>query len=99
MSALARVVVMMGLHLSVGEADQALTSTVRVRATWYLLAGVFVCPGFGEMRRWDARRPLNALLQRYTLLAPVHPNLAAVGAIPVQKNGCSVGSNLVQHAL
>jgi hypothetical protein len=52
-----------------------------------------------EMRRWDARRPLNALLQRYTLLAPVHPNLAAVGAIPVQKNGCSVGSNLVQHAL
>ena len=35
-SARARVVVMMGLHLSVGEADQALTSTVRVRATWYL---------------------------------------------------------------
>ena len=32
----ASVVVMMGLHLSVGEADQALTSTVRVRATWYL---------------------------------------------------------------
>ena len=39
----ARVVVMTGLHLSVGEADQALTSTVRVRATWYLRDDEVLC--------------------------------------------------------
>jgi hypothetical protein len=74
----ARVVVMTGLHLSVGEADQALTSTVRVRATWYLRDD--------EVLAWCIRylgtRSCNTdlYIRCYNLRAQVRLRRAAVGA-------------------
>ena len=78
MSARARVVVMMGLHLSVGEADQALTSTVRVRATWYLRDDEVLawCIGYLGTRSCNT----DLYIRCYNLRAQVHLRRAAVGS-------------------